>query len=210
MFLPGLLTVSSCVGKHMHACVQLPFFAPENLCVALAVAVFGTEPGKRERKRMELWMIKCDTGEGEKRWTPLGEELSSCLSRGRSFWKALPITATTVFATAWFHEHSFFYSCHLPKYTLIDFNLHSVSSGYLEHLERQDVEWLLSKVTRFSRLWFADLHYVCHLQWAQTRGVRQNGLCVRTGDQHWSVSHAVGLMGRAKKNLWSAANPTEP
>lgn len=44
--------------------------------------------------------------------------------------------------------------------------------------------------------------------WAQTRGLRQNGLCVLTGDEHWSVSHAVGLMGRAKK-IWSAANPTD-
>lgn len=37
------------------------------LCVDLAVAVFGIEPDKREHKGMELWMIKCDTGKGEKR-----------------------------------------------------------------------------------------------------------------------------------------------
>lgn len=164
MFLLGLLTVSSCVWKHRHLCAWLPFFAPENLfCVALAVcvAVFGTESDKREFKGMELWMIKCDTGEGEKRWTPLGEELSSCLSRGGRFLESSASNwSHFVFATAWFHEPSGFYSCHLLKYTLIDFNLHSVSSWYLEHLQSQDVEWLFSKVTRFSSLWFADLHYV--------------------------------------------------
>lgn len=66
MFLPGLLAVSSCVGKHMHLCAWFPFFAPENLSFCCygcgCVAVFGTEPDKYELKGMELWMIKCDTG----------------------------------------------------------------------------------------------------------------------------------------------------
>lgn len=89
---------------------------------------------------MELWMIKCDTGEvrrGEPQW---GKSSPAAFQGAGGSWKALPLTGTTVFATAWFREHSVFYSCHLPKYILIDFNLHNVSSGYLEHLQSQDVE----------------------------------------------------------------------
>lgn len=64
-----------------------------------------------------------------------------CLSRGRRFLESFASDWNHfVFATTWFHEHSVFYSCHLPKYTVIDFNLHSISSGYLEHLQSQDVE----------------------------------------------------------------------
>lgn len=163
--LPGLLAVSSCVGKHMCSCAWLPFFAPENLslcCFGCGCArVFGTEHDKCGHKGMGLWMMNCDTGEGKKRWTPLGEELSSCLSRSRRFLESFTSNwKHFVFATAWFLEHSVFYSCHLPKYTVIDFNLHSVRSGYLEHLQSQDIEWLFSKVTCFSSLWFAALHYV--------------------------------------------------
>lgn len=55
----------------MYQCDQLPVFAPENLSLCCfggaCVAVFGTGPDKREHKGMGLWMIKCDTGEGEKR-----------------------------------------------------------------------------------------------------------------------------------------------
>lgn len=153
-----------CVKAHAPMCLP-PIFCTRKpfLCCfgCVCVAVFGTESDKREFEGMELWMIKCDTGEGEKRWTPLGEELSSCFSRGRRFLESSASNwSHFVFAAAWFHEPSGFYSCHLLKYTLIDFNLHSVSSWYLEHLQSQDVEWLFSKVTRFSSLWFAELHYV--------------------------------------------------
>lgn len=77
---------------------------------------------------------------GEPRWgkgSPLPfkgqESLESFVVSFASNWNHF------VFAAAWFHEHSVFYSCHLPKYTLIDFNLHSISSGYLEHLQSQDI-----------------------------------------------------------------------
>lgn len=139
-------------------CTRKPF-----LCCfgCVCVAVFGTEPDKREFKGMELWMIKCDTGEGEKRWTPLGEELSSCLSRGRRFLESN--------AGNWNHFVLLLHGSMNPLVFVLAtfqntlsliFNLHSVSSWYLEHLQSQDVEWLLSKVTRFSSLWFAELHYV--------------------------------------------------
>lgn len=64
MFLPGLL-LSPAVWE------ALPFSAPGNLSLCCfgcgCVAVFGTEPDKCECKGMDLWMIRCDTGEGEKR-----------------------------------------------------------------------------------------------------------------------------------------------
>lgn len=62
-----------------------------------------TLPHKCAVKGMKLVMINHDTREGEKRWTSVGRELSSCLSRDMgvlksiaSNWGSLPVTGTSL------------------------------------------------------------------------------------------------------------------
>lgn len=98
--LPGLLAVSSCVGKHVCSCAWLPFFAPENpSCVALAVAAcvcLGLTLTSMDIKGWDCgwWSVTLvRVRKGEPHW---GKSSPAALQGAGGSWKALPVTGTTL------------------------------------------------------------------------------------------------------------------